>query len=139
MKRRSRRATRPRNLTTTRRTIPGGGLPSHERVLPPARGSRRNRWCGAVVCVAAPAVLGRSARDPGRTPAGRGGGWLSGLHLGRGVGADRDHGAFGLRMPVLRVVRHGADARDPRATDRPGETALAVPAFPPPPPPPRPP
>src|SRR5712692_10836165 len=103
MRPRSRRARRPGNLTTTKTTIPGGGRQRNERVLPAARGGRRDRWRGAVVCVAAQAVSRPSGRGPGRTPPGRGGGRVSGLYPGCGVGADRDHRVFGLRVPVLRV------------------------------------
>src|SRR5205085_769809 len=116
------RATRGRDSTTTRTTNRGGGCRANEGVLPVARGGGGDRWWSLVVRLAAHAGAGAEC-----TRCGRGGGRVPGLHAGVGLGRDRDHRVFGLRVPVLRVVRDGPDARDPRAADRHGQGAVALP------------
>src|SRR2546422_3174628 len=122
MKRSGGRATPPPDSTTTRTTNRGGGLGTNERVLHVARGGGRGRRGGAVVRVATPR---RAARAECAAP-GRGSGGVPRLHAGVGLRADRDHGVFGLRVSVLRVVCDGADARHPRAADRHREAAVAL-------------
>src|SRR5207302_8946483 len=98
-----------------RTTNRGGGFQENEGVLPVARGGGGDRWGGLVVRLAAACAGAGTGAE--RARAGRGGGRIPGLHAGVGLGSDRNHGGLGLRVPVLRVVRDGADARSPRAAD----------------------
>src|SRR5205823_6496483 len=94
-------------------------------VLSVARGGGRDRGGGALVRIAAQPRAPR-ARRAEWVARGRDGGCVPRLYAGVGLGADRGHGVLGFRVSLLRVVRDGADAGDPRAADRHREAAVAL-------------
>src|SRR6266513_72003 len=122
MRRSAGRVTRPPASTRTRTTSRGGGPGTNEPVLPVAPRGGGDRRRGAVVRIAAQPHAPRvECAAPGRD-----GGCVPRLYPGVGLGVHRGHGVLGLRVSVLRVVRDGADAGDPRAADRHREATLAV-------------
>src|SRR2546428_12579518 len=115
----------PPDSRTTRTTNRGGGVETNERVLFVARGGSRDRRWGPV----APVAAQRRSAGPERAAPGRGGGCVPRLCTGIRRRAGGGHGVFGLRVPVLRGGRGVADAGDPRAADRHGTAAGALPAL----------
>src|SRR3989454_6954907 len=105
---------------TTRTTNRGGGSVTHEGVLRAAGGGGSGRGGGAVVRVAAAA-----GAAPERAASRRRGGRVPRLHAGLRRGAGRSHRVLRLRVPLLRFVRDGADAGDPRTVARHGQIGRA--------------
>src|SRR5437667_79312 len=110
---------------TTRTTNRGGGSVTHEGVLRAAGGGGSGRGGGAVVRVAAAA-----GAAPERAASRRRGGWVPRLHAGLRRGAGRSHRVLRLRVPLLRFVRDGADAGDPRTVARHGQGAVVLARLP---------
>src|SRR5207245_3726038 len=111
---------------TTRTTSPGAGAATSEGFLHAARRRRLDRRGGDLVRLAqrpGSGAGGECTPAPGRER------WVQGLQAGRGRGADRGDRVLRLRVPVLRLVRDRADARDPRAAHRPREAWLALPRL----------
>src|SRR3989454_3112541 len=109
-------------------TSGGGGAGRDEGFLRVARGGGGGGWGGDLVGPARPPAARARRERAAAPPRDR---RLPRLLARRGRRPGRGDRIFRFRVPVLRVVRDRADARDPRAAHRDGEGALALSRLPP--------